>query len=76
MGVLFISDIAYDDRDTRFNGATTTDSFSVNDQNFVLSVSADQGLSLFEVLPAGKLFLLSSIAQNNRGNCSSDSVSG
>ena len=65
MGVFFVSDVVYDSRDTRFDGATAIDSFGVDDRNFVLSGGSDQGLTLFELMDDGSLFHHSSIAQDN-----------
>lgn len=55
-GVLFITDIVNDSRDTRFAGASALDSFEVHGRDFVVVGGNDGGFSLFELLPGGQLF--------------------
>ncbi|KIN62908.1 Hemolysin-type calcium-binding repeat family protein [Sulfitobacter noctilucicola] len=44
-----------DSLDTRFAGASHVTSVSLNGQNFVLAAGSDSGISLFTVLPGGRL---------------------
>ncbi len=44
-----------DSRDTRFAGASHVTSVTLGDQNFVLAAGSDSGVSLFTVLPGGRL---------------------
>ncbi|MDW3117938.1 MAG: hypothetical protein R8G60_09290 [Roseovarius pacificus] len=64
VGALFLEDIEYDDRNTRFAGAVALDVFSVADRSFVVTGGTDGGLSLFEVLPDGQLWHHQSVEQS------------
>lgn len=55
-GVFFITDMVNDSRDTRFSGASALDSFAVGDRDFIVVGGNDGGLSLFELMPEGRLF--------------------
>jgi Ca2+-binding RTX toxin-like protein len=59
-GVYRIADHVVDDRFTRFQGALTVDTATVNGRTFVATGGADDGVSLFELLPGGRLVLLQS----------------
>ena len=50
---------------TRFAGVTAVETVKVNGQVYVLAGGADDGLSLFVMLPDGRLQHLESIAQTN-----------
>jgi serralysin len=64
MGVFFVSDIAHDNLQTRFDGAISLDTFEAAGRSFIVTGGADDGLSLFELLPGGVLFHHHSLAQN------------
>ena len=49
-----VADHIVDDRFTRFAGAVTLDTITVNGRSFVATGGADDGLSLFELLPGGR----------------------
>jgi Ca2+-binding RTX toxin-like protein len=55
-----VADHIVDDRFTRFQGAVTVDTATVNGRTFVAAGGADDGLSLFELLPGGRLVHLQS----------------
>jgi hypothetical protein len=59
-GVYRVADHIVDDRSTRFQGAVTVDTATVNGRTFVAAGGADDGLSLFELLPDGRLVHLQS----------------
>jgi serralysin len=61
-GGLFFEDFAQDTQNTRFENIAALESFSLNDRSFVLAGGSDDGLTLFELAPGGKLFELASIA--------------
>ncbi len=63
-GGLFQKDHVLDDRDSRFDGVTALEVFSVGDRSFLLAGGADDGLTLFEVAPGGYLIELASIADD------------
>lgn len=56
VGALFITDIALDDRTTRFDGAVALDTFETHGRGFVVTGGTDGGLTLFELLPDGRLW--------------------
>jgi Ca2+-binding RTX toxin-like protein len=53
-GVYRIADHIVDDRFTRFGGTVTLDTITVGGRTFVATGGADDGLSLFELLPGGR----------------------
>ncbi len=55
VGALFISDIAMDDLNTRFDGAVALDTFEANGRSFIVTGGTDGGVALFELLPGGQL---------------------
>ena len=61
-GGLFFEDQAQDTLQTRFQGVSALESFTYQDRAFVIAGGADDGLTLFELTPGGKLFELESIA--------------
>ena len=62
-GVFFVEDIVWDDRNTRFTDTTDLTTFAIGNRNFVALGGSDKGLSLFELLPDGRLWHHNSIAQ-------------
>lgn len=62
MGALFETDHLIDTRDTRIKGVAALDMFSAHDRSFVVAGGTDSGLSLFELLPEGKLSHMQSFA--------------
>jgi serralysin len=56
-GVFFITDIVSDNGDTRIAHVGAIASFSEAGRSFVLAGGTDGGLSLFELLPGGTLYL-------------------
>jgi Ca2+-binding RTX toxin-like protein len=63
LGVMFVADHTHDTRDTRFARVTEVETFTARDRGFVLAGGTDGGLSLFEVIPGGRLFHHRTIAQ-------------
>lgn len=55
MGVFFQTDHVIDDRNTRFDAIQAFDSFVAQGRFFVVAAGQDAGLSLFELLPNGRL---------------------
>ena len=55
-----IADHIIDDRLTRFAGATALDTATVNGRTIVAAGGADDGVTLFELLPGGRLVQLQS----------------
>jgi len=53
--VFEIADHIIDDRTTRFAGVTALDTVSVNGRSFVAAGGGDDGVTLFEMLPGGRL---------------------
>lgn len=64
-GGLFIEDHVMDSGATRFANIAALETFETADRSFVLAGGSDDGLSLFELFPGGKLFHLASIADDN-----------
>ena len=54
-GVYRVADHIIDDRLTRFAGVTALDTVSVNGRTIVAAGGADDGVSLFELMPGGRL---------------------
>ena len=61
-GGLFVADQVMDDLTTRFADVSAIDSFDYQGRQFVLAAGSDDGMSLFELSPDGRLFLKTSIA--------------
>ena len=61
-GKLVTTDQVVDDLTTRFGGADHLATVSSGGHEFVLAAGADDGISLFTLLPGGHLFLLDTIA--------------
>lgn len=61
-GVMFLADHLIDDRSTRFAGVSALDMFSWAGRSFVVAAGSDSGVTLVEVLPGGKLSVLTSLA--------------
>jgi Ca2+-binding RTX toxin-like protein len=61
-GSLFIEDHRLDDLNTRFEGVQALEVFSVGNRSFLLAGGSDDGLSLFEINPGGRLSHIESIA--------------
>ena len=55
MGVFFQTDHVVDDRSTRFDGVQAFDSFVAQGRLFVVAAGRDAGISLYELLPNGRL---------------------
>lgn len=55
MGVFFQADHVFDDRSTRFDAIQAFDSFVAQGRFFVVAAGRDAGLSVFELLPNGRL---------------------
>lgn len=62
MGVFFVADHATDSLKTRFQGVVDIATFSHAERSFVVAGGADDGLTLFEIGPGGKLYLMDVIA--------------
>jgi Ca2+-binding RTX toxin-like protein len=63
-GVLTPVDQVIDDPNTRFQNVTALETVTVGDRSFVLAGGADDGVSLFELLPGGRLLHLSTMADD------------
>ena len=61
-GGLFFEDQVLDTLDTRFQGVSALESFTFQGRAFLLAGGSDDGLTLFELAPGGKLFELASIS--------------
>ena len=66
-GRLQVIDQVLDDLTTRFQGVTVLETATVNGQVFVVAGGGDDGLSLFALLPSGRLVHLESIADATGG---------
>lgn len=64
LGVFFPADQFWDDKETRFFGATDFDLFEWRGRDFLVTGGQDLGLSLIEILPGGVFFHHGSIAQS------------
>ena len=62
LGCLFQTDHLIDSRDTRIADVAALDLFQANGRSFVVAAGSDAGLSLFELLPGGKIEHLASFA--------------
>ncbi len=65
MGVLFVTDHITDTLGSRFAHVDAIDSFTVNGRGFVIAGGSDDGLSLFEIMPDGRLLEHDSVANQN-----------
>ncbi|WP_339637935.1 calcium-binding protein [uncultured Sulfitobacter sp.] len=61
-GAMRVSDHVLDDLDTRFDDITVMETLMVGDQAYVAVSGADQGVSLFQLLPNGQLLHLETLA--------------
>jgi serralysin len=62
-GVLFETDHVWDNQHMRFGGVQDVASFSHDGRSFIVAGGNDDGLSLFEIGPGGRLYHLQSIEQ-------------
>jgi serralysin len=63
-GALTVTDQVNDDLNSRFGGARALDYVVVGDQTFVAAAGTDGGISLFQLLPDGSLFLRETITDS------------
>lgn len=63
-GALTPVDQVLDDLNTRFQNVTALETVTVGGRSFVLAGGADDGVSLFELLPGGRLLHLSTMADD------------
>ncbi len=56
LGVMFVASHANDTLDTRFDRVTAVETFTAQDRGFVLAAGTDGGVTLFELIPGGRLF--------------------
>lgn len=63
-GTLTATDHVIDDLNTRFQGATALEAVTVGDRVYLVAGGGDDGLSLFTLLPGGRLLHLTQIADN------------
>ncbi len=63
-GQLIAVDHVLDDLNTRFDNVTALDSVTVGDRAFVVVGGSDDGISLFELLPGGRLLHLSTFVDD------------
>ncbi|MCC7320346.1 MAG: calcium-binding protein [Rubellimicrobium sp.] len=61
-GRIRVTDHVLDDLDTRFQGATLVEAITIGGRVHVVAAGADDGISLFELLPGGRLLHLGSLA--------------
>ena len=64
-GSLSATDHVLDSRDTRFGGAASLEVVTLGERVFVVAAGSDDGLSLFALLPGGKLLHLASQADDS-----------
>jgi len=65
MGVLFVTDHVTDTLGSRFDNVDAIDSFTVNGRGFIIAGGSDDGLTLLEIMPDGKLLEHDSIENQN-----------
>ncbi|WP_457650743.1 calcium-binding protein [Profundibacter sp.] len=65
MGVMFVTDHVTDTLGTRFDNVDAIDSFTVNGRGFVIAGGSDDGLTLLEIMPDGRLLEHDSIENQN-----------
>lgn len=63
-GVLVPTDHVLDDLDTRFQAVTALETITVDGQTYLVAGGGDDGLSLFTLLPGGRLLHLAQIADS------------
>lgn len=63
-GGLFVKDHEIDTLGTRFAGVGAVESFAVGERSFVLAGGSDDGVTLFELAPGGKLLERATIADS------------
>jgi len=61
-GALGVFDHVTDDRTTRFGGVDVLETITVNGRVYVVAAGSDDGVSLFTLLPGGRLIHLESLA--------------
>ncbi|WP_424973062.1 calcium-binding protein [Dinoroseobacter sp. S76] len=61
-GELIPRDHIIDDLDTRFSQVTSLETIQADGRSYVIAGGADDGISLFELLPGGRLFHLETLA--------------
>ena len=61
-GQMQVVDHIIDSLDTRFGGACVVETVTAGDRTFVLAAGNDDGLSLFTLLPGGRLLLIDTLA--------------
>ena len=61
-GQMFVRDHVLDDLGTRFAGITALETISIAGRVYVAAGGADDGISLFELLPGGRLLHLATLA--------------
>ncbi len=61
-GQLQATDQVTDDLNTRFGGVTQISTITAAGHDYILAAGADDGISLFTLLPGGRLFHLSTVA--------------
>lgn len=64
-GSLTITEHLLDTRDTRFGGVTSIETIAHNGQTYVIAGGADDGLSVFVMLPSGQLVARAHIADTD-----------
>jgi Ca2+-binding RTX toxin-like protein len=64
---MFVSDHINDDRNSRFANVDAIDSFEVGNRGFVVAGGSDDGVTLLEVMPGGRLFNHGSLANHAGG---------
>ncbi|WP_424968607.1 calcium-binding protein, partial [Dinoroseobacter sp. S375] len=63
-GELIPRDHVIDDMETRFSRVTSLETLQVDGRSYVIAGGADDGLSLFELLPGGRLVHLDTVADS------------
>ena len=64
-GVMVVQDHVIDTLDTRFQGLRVVEAITLGERAFVVAGGGDNGLTLFELLPDGRLVFLTNIVQEN-----------
>lgn len=64
-GRLIATDHVIDSLPTRFQSTTTLEVITIEGRSYVLAGGADDGFSLFELLPGGRLYHLGSVADSH-----------
>lgn len=63
-GQMQVVDHIIDSLDTRFGGARVVETVTAGDRTFVLAAGNDDGVSLFTLLPGGRLLLIDTLADS------------